>query len=88
MDKTIEKEPTMSIADKVLALVGLHGLIVFNAILLIFVAEPDLIIVVSIGLIIGTYDIWRDVLRGAHQVILAFVVIDAVILTALYYYFL
>jgi hypothetical protein len=57
----------MTIADKILALVGLAGLIVFNSVVLIWVAEPDLIIIVSLGLILAAYDFWRSVFRQSRE---------------------
>lgn len=57
----------MTLADKILALFGLLGLIVFNSVILIWVAEPDLIIIVSIALILAAYDFWRSVFRKARD---------------------
>jgi len=57
----------MSLADKVLALFGLLGLIAFNAVILIWVAEPDLIIIVSSALILAGYDFWRSVFRQPRE---------------------
>lgn len=57
----------MTIADKILALVGLAGLVVFNAVVLIWVAEPDLIIIVSVGLILAAIDFWRSVFRQSRE---------------------
>lgn len=57
----------MTIADKILALVGLLGLVVFNSVILIWVAEPDLIIIVSIALILAAYDFWRSVFRKSRE---------------------
>jgi len=51
----------MSLSDKIFAFIGLLGLIIFNAVILIWVAEPDLIILVSVGLILAAYDFWRTV---------------------------
>jgi hypothetical protein len=57
----------MSLTDKILALVALLGLIIFNSVILIWVAEPDLIILVSIGLILAAYDFWRSVFRQSRE---------------------
>jgi hypothetical protein len=57
----------MSLSDKFLALVALIGLIIFNSVILIWVAEPDLIILVSIGLILAAYDFWRSVFRHSRK---------------------
>jgi len=51
----------MRVIDKILAFVALLGLVAFNAVVLIWVAEPDLIILVSIALLIAAYDFWRSV---------------------------
>jgi hypothetical protein len=57
----------MTLADKILALFGLLGLIVFNSVILIWVAEPDLIIIVSVALSLAAYDFWRSVFRKARD---------------------
>jgi hypothetical protein len=57
----------MTLADKILALFGLLGLIVFNSVILIWVAEPDLIIIVSTALILAAYDFWRSVFRKSRD---------------------
>ncbi len=57
----------MTVADKFLALFGLLGLIAFNAVILIWVAEPDLIIIVSTALILAAYDFWRSVFRQPRE---------------------
>lgn len=57
----------MSIADKILAMVGLLGLVAFNSVILIWVAEPDLIIIVSTALILAGYDFWRSVFRQPRE---------------------
>jgi len=57
----------MSLTDKILALVALLGLIIFNSVILIWVAEPDLIILVSIGLILAAYDFWCSVFRRSRE---------------------
>ncbi len=51
----------MQVIDKILAFVALLGLVAFNAVVLIWVAEPDLIILVSVALLIAAYDFWRSV---------------------------
>ena len=51
----------MSLTDKIIALMGLLGLIIFNSVILIWVAEPDLIILVSVALSLAAYDFWREV---------------------------
>jgi len=51
----------MSLSDKILAFIGLLGLVVFNSVILIWVAEPDLIILVSVALLLAAYDFWRTV---------------------------
>lgn len=57
----------MTLSDKILALVALLGLIIFNSVILIWVAEPDLIILVSIGLALAAYDFWRSVFRKSRE---------------------
>lgn len=57
----------MTISDKIIALFALLALIVFNSVVLIWVAEPDLIILVSVGLILAVYDFWRDVFRKPRE---------------------
>lgn len=57
----------MSIADKILAMVGLLGLVAFNSVILIWVAEPDLIIIVSTALLLAGYDFWRSVFRQPRE---------------------
>jgi len=64
----------MTAADKILALVGLLGLVIFNSVILIWVAEPDLIIIVSIALMLAAYDFWRSVLRKPGDNIISFAV--------------
>ncbi len=51
----------MTLTDKILAFIGLLGLIAFNSVVLIWVAEPDLIILVSLALLLAAYDFWREV---------------------------
>ncbi|RIA56907.1 hypothetical protein [Dichotomicrobium thermohalophilum] len=57
----------MSLADKIIAFIGLLGLIVFNSVILIWVAEPDLIILVSIALLLAAYDFWRTVFSKPRE---------------------
>lgn len=57
----------MTFADKILALFGLLGLIAFNAVILVWVAEPDLIIIVSTALLLAAYDFWRSVFRQPRE---------------------
>jgi len=64
----------MSWSDKIIAFFGLVGLIAFNAVILIWVAEPDLIILVSIGLILAAYDFWHNVFSKPGDNLVAFAV--------------
>lgn len=57
----------MTIADKIIAFIALLALIVFNSVVLIWVAEPDLIILVSLGLILAAYDLWCDVFSRPRE---------------------
>lgn len=57
----------MSLTDKIIAFIGLLGLIVFNSVILIWVAEPDLIILVSIALLLAAYDFWRNVFSRPRE---------------------
>jgi hypothetical protein len=57
----------MPVIDKILAFVALLGLIAFNAVVLIWVAEPDLIILVSVALLIAAYDFWRSVFKKSRD---------------------
>lgn len=57
----------MTLTDKILAFVGLIGLIAFNSVILIWVAEPDLIILVSIALLLAAYDFWRTVFTKPRE---------------------
>ena len=64
----------MSWSDKIIAFFGLIGLITFTAVILIWVAEPDLIILASIGLILAAYDFWRNVFSKFGDKLVAFAV--------------
>ncbi len=57
----------MTWSDKIIALFALLGVIVFNAVVLIWVAEPDLIILVSISLLLAAYDFWRSVFSKPRE---------------------
>jgi len=57
----------MSTTDKIIAFIALLGLIIFNSVILIWVAEPDLIILVSIALMLAAYDFWRSVFRQPRE---------------------
>jgi len=57
----------MSTTDKIIAFIALLGLVVFNSVILIWVAEPDLIILVSIALMLAAYDFWRSVFRQPRE---------------------
>ena len=48
------------ITETVIALVALLGLIAFMLVLLIYVAEPNLIVIATIGLLFAAYDFWRE----------------------------
>jgi len=49
--------------DKVLAILSLFALILFLSVVVRFVAEPALWVVVSIVVLMATYDFWRAVFR-------------------------
>ncbi len=54
--------------DRILVLVGMAGLVAFCAVVMYYVAEPDLIVVMTICLVIGFYDFWVNFLRpGASR---------------------
>jgi len=57
----------MSTTDKIIAFIALLGLVIFNSVILIWVAEPDLIILVSIALMLAAYDFWRSVFRQPRE---------------------
>jgi len=57
----------MSTTDKIIAFIALLGVVVFNSVILIWVAEPDLIILVSIALMLAAYDFWRSVFRQPRE---------------------
>lgn len=57
----------MTFTDKIIAFIALLSLIAFSAVILIWVAEPDLIILVSVALIIAAYDFWRSVFRQPRK---------------------
>jgi len=63
----VEKGLSMSTTDKIIAFIALLGLVVFNSVILIWVAEPDLIILVSIALMLAAYDFWRSVFRQPRE---------------------
>jgi hypothetical protein len=57
----------MTLSDKIIAFVALLGLVIFNSVILIWVAEPDLIILVSIALLLAAYDFWRTVFSKSRE---------------------
>lgn len=57
----------MQMLDKILALGSLAGLIVFNYILMKFVAEPDLWVVISMVMAIASYFIIRELRQGGSH---------------------
>ncbi|MFP4538270.1 MAG: hypothetical protein ACLFPA_08200 [Dichotomicrobium sp.] len=57
----------MTLTDKLIALFALLGLIAFNSVILIWVAVPDLIILVSIALFIAAYDFWDSVFSKSRE---------------------
>ena len=46
--------------ETIIAIIALLGLIVFMSVLVIYVAEVNLIVIVTIGLLFAAYDFWRD----------------------------
>lgn len=46
--------------EKIIAVVALLGLIAFMSVLVVYIAEPDLTIIVAIGLLFAAYDFWRE----------------------------
>ena len=57
----------MTFSDKLFAFLGFLGLVIFNAVILIWVAEPDLILLVSVGLMLAAYDFWRTVFSKSRD---------------------
>lgn len=49
--------------DRILAVVSLLSFIFFLAILVDYVREPDLTIVVVIGIVMAAYDFWRELAK-------------------------
>ncbi len=46
--------------ERLIALVALLGLIAFMSVLLIYVAETNLIVIATIGMLFAAYDFWRE----------------------------
>ena len=46
--------------EKVIALLALLGLIAFMLVVIIYVAELNLIVISTIGLLFAAYDFWRE----------------------------
>jgi len=57
----------MTLIDKVIALLALLGLIAFNSVILIWVATPDLIILISVALFIAAYDFWDSLFSKSRE---------------------
>jgi hypothetical protein len=45
--------------DAILSIVALAGFVAFLLILALWVREPDLIVVIAIGIAMAAYDFWR-----------------------------
>jgi hypothetical protein len=50
--------------ETIIAIVALLGLVAFMSVLVAYVAEPDLIVIVVIGLLFAAHDFWRELFRG------------------------
>ena len=46
--------------EKVIALLALLGLITFMLVVIVYVAELNLIVIATIGLLFAAYDFWRE----------------------------
>ena len=55
------------VLDRIFAVTGLLGLIAFMGIVTFYVMEPDLWLVVLVGLVIAIYFVWQDVLAGGAR---------------------
>ena len=52
--------------ETIIAIIALLGLVTFMSVLVVYVAEPDLIVIVVIGLLFAAYDFWRELFRGGN----------------------
>ncbi len=55
--------------DRIFAVISMLGLIAFLGIVMVYVREPDLIIVTMVVIVIGVDYIWRDVAAGGQGAI-------------------
>ena len=53
--------------DRILALVSFLSLVFFLAILVYYIREPDLTVVVVIGIVMAAYDFWRELAKSRDR---------------------
>ena len=46
--------------ERIIAILALLGLITFMMVVIIYVAEANLIVIATIGLLFAAYDFWRE----------------------------
>ncbi len=46
--------------ERIIALIALFGLVAFIGVVIIYVAELNLIVIATIGLLFAAYDFWRE----------------------------